>query len=139
MNQADYSQIQLSESALDKPELMKEGEVVTIQINTEDDMPLSVDLPATVILEITATEPSVLTEEVSFELETDVVPSGPQKVNPIKEKKLYDVVLLASCLETIALSWSTYNWEFSATVPWLIIFPLLIASFVSVFLLIYRP
>ena len=38
--------------------------------------------------EITATEPSVLTEEVSFELETDVVPSGPQKVNPIKEKKI---------------------------------------------------
>ena len=59
MNQADYSQIQLSESALDKPELMKEGEVVTIQINTEDDMPLSVDLPTTVILEITATEPGV--------------------------------------------------------------------------------
>ena len=37
MNQVDYSQIQLSKSALDKPELMKEGEVVTIQINTEDD------------------------------------------------------------------------------------------------------
>ena len=34
--------------------------------------------------------------------------------NPRKEKKLYDVVLLASCLETIALSWSTYNWEFSS-------------------------
>ncbi|WP_299116975.1 elongation factor P [uncultured Winogradskyella sp.] len=59
MNEADYSQIQLAESALDKPELMKEGEVVTIQINTEDNMPLSVDLPATVILEITATEPGV--------------------------------------------------------------------------------
>ena len=28
--------------------------------------------------------------------------------DPLKEKKLYDVVLLASCLETIALSWSTY-------------------------------
>ncbi|GGI57523.1 elongation factor P [Winogradskyella haliclonae] len=59
MNEADYSQIQLTENALDKPELMKEGEVVTIQINTEDNMPLSVDLPATVILEITATEPGV--------------------------------------------------------------------------------
>ncbi len=59
MNEADYSQIQLTKNALDKPELMKEGEVVTIQINTEDNMPLSVDLPATVILEITATEPGV--------------------------------------------------------------------------------
>ena len=30
-----------------------------ILINTEDDMPLSVDMPATVILEVTATEPGV--------------------------------------------------------------------------------
>ena len=59
MNQEDYTQIRLLESALDRPDLMKEGEVVTIQINTEDNMPLSVDMPATVILEVTATEPGV--------------------------------------------------------------------------------
>ena len=59
MNQADYTQIQLQESALDSPELMKEGEVVTVIINTEDNMPLSVELPASVILEITHTEPGV--------------------------------------------------------------------------------
>ena len=59
MNQEDYSQIQLVEAALDKPELMKEGEVVTVIINAEDNAPLSVDLPASVILEVTATEPGV--------------------------------------------------------------------------------
>ena len=36
MNQEDYTQIQLVEAALDKPELMKEGEVVTVIINAED-------------------------------------------------------------------------------------------------------
>ncbi|WP_298535206.1 elongation factor P [uncultured Algibacter sp.] len=59
MNTEDYSQIQLVEAALDNPGLMKEGEVVTVLINTEDDMPLSVDLPASVILEVTHTEPGV--------------------------------------------------------------------------------
>ncbi|QCE42833.1 elongation factor P [Psychroserpens sp. NJDZ02] len=59
MNETDYTQIRLLESALDTPDLMKEGEVVTIQINSEDNMPLSVDMPATVILEVTATEPGV--------------------------------------------------------------------------------
>ena len=59
--------------------------------------------------------------------------------NPKKEKKLYDVVLLASCLETIALSWSTYHWEFTATVEWLIIGPLIIATIVSIMLLVFRP
>lgn len=59
MNTEDYTQIQLLEAALDNPGLMKEGEVVTVLINTEDNMPLSVDLPASVILEVTATEPGV--------------------------------------------------------------------------------
>jgi len=59
MNNEDYSQIQIEKDSLDTPELMKEGETVTIQINTEDSMPLSVDLPAHVILEVTSTEPGV--------------------------------------------------------------------------------
>ena len=59
MNQEDYTQIQLVEATLDKPELMKEGEVVTVIINAEDNAPLSVDLPASVILEVTATEPGM--------------------------------------------------------------------------------
>ena len=54
MNEKDYSQIQLQKSALDSPSLMKEGEIVTIIINSEDDMPLSVDMPASVVLEVTA-------------------------------------------------------------------------------------
>ncbi len=59
MNEADYSQIRLLEPALDNPGLMKEGEVVTVLLNSEDNSPLSVDLPASVILEVTSTEPGV--------------------------------------------------------------------------------
>lgn len=59
MNTEDYNQIELQESILDQPKLMKEGEVVTIMINTEDSSPLSVEMPASVILKITHTEPGV--------------------------------------------------------------------------------
>ena len=59
MNTEDYNQIELQESILDQPKLMKEGEVVTIMINTEDSSPLSVEMPASVILEITHAEPGV--------------------------------------------------------------------------------
>ena len=59
MNTADYSQIELQKAVLDSPDLMKEGEVVTVLINTEDSSPLSVDLPASVILEVTSTEPGI--------------------------------------------------------------------------------
>lgn len=59
MNTQDYNQITLEKEVLDAPDLMKEGEVVTVIINSEDDMPLSVEMPASVVLEITHTEPGV--------------------------------------------------------------------------------
>lgn len=59
MNTDDYNQISLQKDALDAPDLLKEGEVVTIIFNTEDSLPLSVEMPASVILEVTHTEPGV--------------------------------------------------------------------------------
>ncbi|RNC86295.1 MAG: elongation factor P [Winogradskyella sp.] len=59
MNTQDYTQIELQKKVLDAPDLMKEGEVVTVLINTEDNSPLSVEMPASVILEVTHTEPGV--------------------------------------------------------------------------------
>ena len=59
MNIDDYNQIVVSKNSIDNSELMKEGEIVSISINTEDGLPLSVDMPATVILEVTHTEPGV--------------------------------------------------------------------------------
>ena len=59
--------------------------------------------------------------------------------DPQKELKLYDVVMLASSLETIALIWSTINGEFSATKEWFIKAPMLLAALVTILLIIYRP
>ena len=59
MNTDDYNQITLQKSSLDAPDLLKEGEVVRILFNTEDSMPLSVEMPASVILEVTHSEPGV--------------------------------------------------------------------------------
>lgn len=59
MNVEDYNQITLQKSSLDSPDLLKEGEVVTVIINSEDSMPLSVEMPASVVLEVVSTEPGV--------------------------------------------------------------------------------
>ena len=59
MNTDDYNQISLQKSSLDAPDLLKEGVIVTILFNTEDSMPLSVDMPASVVLEVTHAEPGV--------------------------------------------------------------------------------
>lgn len=80
MNTDDYNQISLQESALDTPGLLKEGEVVTIVFNTEDSMPLSVDMPASVILEVTHTEPGVKGNTATNATKPAVVETG-AKVN----------------------------------------------------------
>lgn len=59
MNIENYEQITLDKKILDAPDLLKEGTNVMVQVNTENDMPLSVDMPASVVLEVTYSEPGV--------------------------------------------------------------------------------
>lgn len=59
MHTDDYSQIMMNQNAIDSPELMKESEIVTVMLNAEDGTPLSMELPANVVLEVTHTEPGV--------------------------------------------------------------------------------
>jgi elongation factor P len=59
MNTDDYNQISIEKKLLENPQLMKEGEVVTVIINSETSLPLSVEMPPNVILEVTSTEPGV--------------------------------------------------------------------------------
>ena len=76
MNTSDYNQITLQKGALDAPDLLKEGEVVKILFNTEDNMPLSVDMPASVILEVTESEPGVKGNTATNATKPAVVETG---------------------------------------------------------------
>jgi|SRR5690554_341584 len=59
MNTETFDQITLDRNILDAPELLKEGINVMVQINTENELPLAVDMPASVVLEVTYAEPGV--------------------------------------------------------------------------------
>ena len=83
MNVEDYNQIMLNSNTIDNPGLMKEGEVVTILINSEDGMPLSVDLPASVILEITSTEPGIKGNTATNATKPATVESGATIMVPL--------------------------------------------------------
>lgn len=83
MNTEDYNQITLEKSTLDAPGLLKEGEVVTIIINSEDQMPLSVDMPASVILEVTSTEPGVKGNTATNATKPAVVETGAEVMVPL--------------------------------------------------------
>lgn len=83
MNTEDYTQIQLNVEALDRSDLLKEGEVVTVIINSEDNMPLSVDMPASVTLEVTATEPGVKGNTATNATKPATVETGAQVNVPL--------------------------------------------------------
>jgi len=80
MNTDDYNQISIQEGILDAAGLLKEGEIVTIMFNTEDSMPLTVDMPASVILEVTHTEPGLKGNTATNASKPAVVETG-AKVN----------------------------------------------------------
>ena len=76
MNVEDYTQIILNKTAIDSPDLLKEGEVVTVLINSEYAVPLSVDMPASVILEVISTEPGVKGNTATNALKPATVETG---------------------------------------------------------------
>ena len=49
----------IDKNKIDHPGLLKEGENVSIIINSDDNNPLSVDMPLSVVLEVTHTEPGI--------------------------------------------------------------------------------
>lgn len=59
MNTDDYNQIMIKKEMLENPDLLKEGEMVTIIFNAEDNSPLSAEMPTHVILEVIHAEPGV--------------------------------------------------------------------------------
>ena len=59
MNTQDYNQISLNKNLIDSSNLLKEGVLVTVIINSEDGLPLSVEMPASVVLEVVSAEPGV--------------------------------------------------------------------------------
>lgn len=59
MNQDDYEQVYIAESLIDTPKFLKEGEVVEIVFDAEEEVPLVCELPTYVEMEITYTEPGI--------------------------------------------------------------------------------
>ncbi len=76
MEEETYEQIPVHEDKIPNHQLIKEGDKVEILFNTEDDNILSVDLPQTVVLEITYTEPGIKGDTATNTLKPATVETG---------------------------------------------------------------
>ena len=59
MNTEEYTQIVINPDLIENANLLKEGSEVEILFHAEKETPLTIDMPAHIILEVTYTEPGV--------------------------------------------------------------------------------
>lgn len=83
MNTDDYNQITLAKDLLDAPELIKEGDIVTVLVRADNDSPLSVEMPMYVILEVTETEPGVRGNTATNATKAAIVETGAKIMVPL--------------------------------------------------------
>ncbi|HJW29474.1 MAG TPA: elongation factor P [Saprospiraceae bacterium] len=83
MNNETFEQISVQESMIENPQLMKEGLEVEILMHAVEDIPLSVELPQYVILEVTYTEPGLRGDTATNTLKPATVETGAEVKVPL--------------------------------------------------------
>ncbi len=76
MHQESYEQIMISVNNMDKTEFMKEGEIVTVVINADDNTILFAELPDHVNLLVTQTDPGVRGDTANNAVKPATLESG---------------------------------------------------------------
>lgn len=76
MDNESFEQIVVTENLIDRPELYKDGQECQVLINTETDLPLGVELPGSVVLRVTYTEPGLRGDTATRTLKPATLETG---------------------------------------------------------------
>lgn len=76
MDNESFEQIVINENMIDRPELFKDGQEVFVLINTETELPLTIELPPSVTLKVTYTEPGLKGDTATRTLKAATVETG---------------------------------------------------------------
>jgi elongation factor P len=76
MDTETFEQITLNEAMVDAPQFLKDGQEVTVAINTDTDMPMSAELPDKIVLLVTYSEPGMKGDTATRTLKPATVETG---------------------------------------------------------------
>lgn len=76
MDNESFEQIVINENMIDRPELYKDGQECFVLINTETELPLTIELPPSVVLQVTYTEPGLKGDTATRTLKAATVETG---------------------------------------------------------------
>jgi elongation factor P len=83
MDNETYDQIALDGNMLERPNLMKEGSEIEILFHAEKNIPLTAEMPAAIVLEVTYTEPGVRGDTATNVTKAATVETGAEVKVPI--------------------------------------------------------
>jgi len=76
MDNETFEQIAMQENLVDAPHFLKEGQEVSVLINTETEQPMSAELPDKIVLKVTYSEPGMKGDTATRTLKQATVETG---------------------------------------------------------------
>src|SRR5690606_21710860 len=71
-----FEQINVGENMVDHPDLYKDGQDCFVLVNTETELPMSVELPPSIVLRVTYTEPGLKGDTATRTLKPATLETG---------------------------------------------------------------
>ena len=76
MDKETFEQIAVQENMVDAPQFLKDGGDVSVLINTETELPMSVELPDKIVMKVTYSEPGVRGDTATRTLKPATIETG---------------------------------------------------------------
>ncbi len=76
MDTETFEQIAVQESMVDAPQFLKDGATVSVMMNTETELPMSVELPDKIVMKVTYSAPGVKGDTATRTLKPATVETG---------------------------------------------------------------
>ena len=83
MDNETFEQIVLAESMIDAPQFLRDAQEVSVMINTETDLPMSVELPEKIVVKVTYSEPGMKGDTATRTLKPATVETGATVMVPL--------------------------------------------------------
>ena len=76
MDNETFEQVAVQENLVDAPQFLKDGQNVSLLINTETELPMSVELPDKIVMLVTYTEPGLRGDTATRTLKQATIETG---------------------------------------------------------------
>ena len=83
MDNESFEQVTVPENAIDAPQFLKDGQMVSVLFNTETEAPMSVELPDKIIVQVTYSEPGLRGDTATRTLKPATVETGATVMVPL--------------------------------------------------------